>query len=351
MLDYHEELKKRYTLKLREYISALPEFCGEFFRGLQDKTAIRTRIAYAYDLNLFFTYLCENRQSFTGAEAASLSIDDLKKITIDDIEAFMDYLSFYIKYTGDSEIERQNAERGKSRKLAAVKTLFAYFYKKRKLESNQAALAEFPKLRDKIIVRLEADEVAKLIDEVESGEKLTENQKRYHKYTQKRDLAIITLLLGTGIRLSECVGINISHINFEVNGIRIIRKGGNETIVYFGDEVMDALEIYLSERLSIETAPSHEDALFLSLQKKRLTDRAVQNLVKKYSAIVTNLKNITPHKLRSTFGTELYRETGDIYLVAEILGHSDVNTTRKHYAAINEDSKRRAAKHVKLRRE
>lgn len=351
MSDYHEELKKKYTLKLREYISLLPVFCGEFFRGIQDNTAIRTRIGYAYDLKLFFTYLTENRPEFKGREITSLELDDLKRVSVEDIEAFMDYLSFYIKYTGDTEIEVQNAERGKARKLSAVKTLFSYFFKKRKLESNPSALVDFPKLHDKSIVRLEVDEVARLLDEVESGGKLTENQKRFHKYTRKRDLAIVTLLLGTGMRLSECVGINISHINFDVNGIKIIRKGGNEVVVYFGDEVMEALEIYLEERLNIETAEGHEDALFLSLQKKRITDRAVQNLVKKYSTLVTNLKNISPHKLRSTFGTALYRETGDIYLVADVLGHSDVNTTRKHYAEISEDNRRRAANFVKLRRD
>jgi site-specific recombinase XerD len=147
------------------------------------------------------------------------------------------------------------------------------------------------------------------------------------------------------------VGINISHINFDVNGVRIVRKGGSETIVYFGDEVMDALELYLAERLNIEAEAGSEDALFLSMQRRRITDRAVQNLVKKYAVLVTNLKNISPHKLRSTFGTELYRETGDIYLVADVLGHSDVNTTRKHYAEMNEENKRRAARSVKLRRE
>lgn len=351
MSNYHEELKKRYTLKLREYAAQLPGFCSEFFRGIQDNTAIRTRIGYAYDLKLFFTYLTENRPEFVGKEMTALDLSDLKNISVEDIEAFMDYLSFYIKYTGDIEIEVQNAERGKSRKLSAVKTLFSYFFKKRKLESNPSALVEFPKLHEKSIVRLEVDEVARLLDEVETGEKLTENQKRFHKYTKKRDLAIVTLLLGTGMRLSECVGINISHINFDVNGIKIIRKGGNEVVVYFGDEVMDALEIYLEERQNIKAAEGHEDALFLSMQKKRITDRAVQNLVKKYSILVTNLKNISPHKLRSTFGTALYRETGDIYLVADVLGHSDVNTTRKHYAEISEDNRRRAAKYIKLRRD
>ena len=97
------------------------------------------------------------------------------------------------------------------------------------------------------------------------------------------------------------------------------------------------------------TVQGHENALFLSMQNKRITVSAVENLVKKYASVVTTLKKITPHKLRSTYGTALYRETGDIYLVADVLGHKDVNTTRKHYAALEEDRRRKAAKAVTLR--
>jgi len=351
MANYHDELKKMYTIKLREYIDCLPAFCAEFFRGISDNTAIRTRMGYAFDLNLFFLFLSENRANFLGIAAKDFNLDKLKQVSAEDIEAFMDYLSLYIKYDGKNERERQNANDGKSRKLAAVRTLFAYFYKKRRIDNNPAALVDFPKRFEKNIVRLEVDEVAKLLDEVESGNKLTETQQKYHKYTMKRDLAIVTLLLGTGIRLSECVGIDISHLNFDVNGMRILRKGGDAVVVYFGDEVADALLLYLDERQNMQTQPGHEDALFLSLQKRRISDKAVQNLVKKYAGLMTNLKNISPHKLRSTFGTNLYHETGDIYLVADALGHADVNTTRKHYAQMSEDNRRKAARAVKLRRE
>ena len=107
---------------------------------------------------------------------------------------------------------------------------------------------------------------------------------------------------------------------------------------------------YMDKRKGIIPVEGHEDALFLSMQNKRISVRAVENLVKKYASNVS-LKKITPHKLRSTFGTNLYQETGDIYLVADVLGHKDVNTTRKHYAAMKDEHKRRAAKAVKLREE
>ena len=217
------------------------------------------------------------------------------------------------------------------------------------IEKNPAALVKMPKQHEKNIVRLDVDEIAILLDEAESGEKLTERQKIYHNKTKKRDMAILTLLLGTGIRVSECVGLDLDDVDLKNNGIKIHRKGGAEVVVYFGEEVRNALCGYMEERKLITPVSGDENALFLSMQKRRIGVRAVENLVKKYAKLVTNLKNITPHKLRSTYGTSLYRETGDIYLVADVLGHKDVNTTKKHYAAIEEDRRRSAAKYVHLR--
>ena len=188
-----------------------------------------------------------------------------------------------------------------------------------------------------------------LLDEVESGENLTKKQQMFHDRTKVRDLALLTLMLGTGIRVSECVGLDLDDVDLKNNGIKIHRKGGAEVVVYFGEEVRNALCGYMEERKLITPVSGDENALFLSMQKRRIGVRAVENLVKKYAKLVTNLKNITPHKLRSTYGTSLYRETGDIYLVADVLGHKDVNTTKKHYAAIEEDRRRSAAKYVHLR--
>jgi site-specific recombinase XerD len=159
----------------------------------------------------------------------------------------------------------------------------------------------------------------------------------------------LTLLLGTGIRVSECVGLDIDDVNFDVCGIKIRRKGGYEAVIYFGEEVELALLDYLEQREHMIPATGHERALFLSLQNRRIAVRSVENLVKKYASRVTSLKKITPHKLRSTYGTTLYQETGDIYLVADVLGHKDVNTTRKHYAAQEDERRRQAANKVRLR--
>lgn len=349
--SYHEQVAIDNTIKLRELLAELPKFLGDFFRGIEPTTSARTRLGYAYDLRIFFRYILEEKKyvehndKYSTENMNTIPLSILNDITPEDIEEYMAYLKYY----QNGEKEYTNDERGIKRKLSSLRTMYHYFYKKQRITQDPTTIVDAPKLHDKNIIRLEVDEVSRLLDEVESGENLTEKQKEYHNKTKVRDLALLTLLLGTGMRVSECVGIDISDIDFETNGIRVIRKGGKEVILYFGDEVCDALLQYLAERKKINAASGHENALFLSMQKKRISVRSVEKLVKKYAQLVTTMKKITPHKLRSTFGTTLYQETGDIYLVADVLGHSDVNTTKRHYAAIDEQRRRSAKNIVKLR--
>ena len=345
--NYHEMIKIQNISKLREMQKDLPSFCTVFFRGISDRVSTRTMIAYAYDLQIFFHFIIHNIIKDESMQMRQITLEHLKEISKFDLEDFMDYLSYY---TGEDGTIHTNDERGKSRKLSAIKSLYNYFYEAELLTSNPASIVHIPKYHQKEIIRLEPDEIVKLLDMVENGSSQeTKKQSDFHKITRDRDLCLLTLLLGTGIRVSECVGLNISDINFDNDAIRVVRKGGNEATVYFGDEVEDALRLYLEKRKNIIPLSGHEDALFLSIQNRRISVRAVENLVKKYASQVTTLKKITPHKLRSTYGTELYRESNDIYLVASVLGHKDVNTTRKHYASMDDDRRRRAANIVKLR--
>lgn len=343
--NYHDEVNKQNILKMRAVLDTLPRFCRTYFTGIQEHTASRTRLAYAYDLRVFFEYLHQENPACAKVDITDFKLELLEQIKRQDIEEYLNYISYYVK---DGK-EITNDERGKSRKLSALKSLYNYFYQNEQITVNPASLVQAPKIHDKQIIRLEPNEVAKLLDQVEAGEKLTKKELAYHEKTKLRDVAILTLLLGTGMRVSECVGIDLKDIDFETGGIKVRRKGGNEAIIYFGDEVEEALYNYLDQREHIIAAAGHEDALFLSMQMRRISVRGVEKLVKKYASRVTSLKKITPHKLRSTYGTTLYQETGDIYLVADVLGHRDVNTTKKHYAAQNEDRKRRAANVVKLR--
>lgn len=343
--NYHEQLIVHNNIKLREMLKELPYFCMMFFRGIEPTTSSRTRIAYAYDMGIFFNFIKDNNPAYKDTDIKDFKIDILDKITVNDIEEYMEYLKVYSK----NDNEHTNKEKGIKRKLSSLKSFYNYYFCNQLINENPAAKVRVPKMHESEIIRLDVDEVANLLDEVEAGDKLTKSQKKYHEKTKIRDVALLTLLLGTGIRVSECVGIDINDIDFKHTGIKIRRKGGYESVIYFGDEVEVALLDYLEQRKHIEAQPGHEDALFLSLQNKRISVRSVENLVKKYAGLVTSLKHITPHKLRSTYGTNLYKETGDIYLVADVLGHKDVNTTRKHYAAIEDERRWKARNAVKLR--
>lgn len=343
---YYENENIKNDLKLREQLKKLPPCCKQYFIGIEPTTSSRTRIAYAYDLACFFDYLVNTNPSLKGKKLNEVSINTLNSLSAYDIEEYLFYLKVYEK---DGKAH-SNDERGLKRKLSSLRSFYNYMYKHDMVENNPVVKVDMPKIHDKTITRLDMDEVQRLLDEVESGINLTNRQQNYHERTKVRDLAILTLLLGTGIRVSECVGLNINDVDFKNNGVKVHRKGGADVVVYFGDEVREALLNYDEQRQCMNPEPGHENAFFLSLQNRRITVRAVENLVKKYSKLVTTLKNITPHKLRSTYGTNLYRETGDIYLVADVLGHKDVNTTRKHYAAIEDERRKAAAQYVTLRK-
>ena len=352
MSDYFEDREIQYTERTRSICEELPPYVMQFIVGIQMRTTPLTRFAYANDLKIFLNYLLKSRFKSKYSDIKQITLDDLSQLTSFDIELFLEYLSFY---TSDGK-KIKCGERAKERKLSALRSFFKYFFKHDLLDSNITQKVDTPKIHDKPIIYLEKNEISRILDEAVNGESLSVREKNYHALTKARDVALLSLMLGTGIRISECVGINEKDLNLNNNSVLVTRKGGNKTILYFSDEVASALIEYLNwkEDQIIEQTPFAKkmkefDALFLSLQGKRINIRTVENLVKKYAAIAAPLKKITPHKLRSTFGTTLYRETKDIYVVADILGHRDVNTTKKHYAAISDEIRKNSANMVKLR--
>lgn len=345
-ITYHEQKDVENILRLREVLTTLPPFCRDYFRAIDTTTTTKTRISYAYDIRIFFQFLLDENPAFKNYKMTDFTVDVLDQIKALDLEEYQEYLKVY--QAGDKT--ETNGERGLKRKISALRSFYAYFYKREMIETNPTVLIDVPKIHDKSIIRLDTDEVALLLDYIEHcGDQLTGQKRVYYEKTKERDLAIVTLLLGTGIRVSECVGLDIEDVDFKNNGIKVTRKGGNEMVVYFGPEVEKALKRYIEVRENIIPLEGHEHALFYSAQRRRIGVQAVENLVKKYASQITTTKKITPHKLRSTYGTTLYQETGDIYLVADVLGHKDVNTTKKHYAAIDDARRRQAAKAVRLR--
>ena len=348
--DYFTERDLKNIEKIRNICDSLPDFFEDYILSIQMRTTTLTRMNYACDIRIFFDYLSEKK---FRKPIKDISVPDMDYITSRDLEKFLDYLSYYKR---NGRIFKCN-EHAKERKLCSVRSFLKYLFKEDMISANIAEKVDSVKLHDKPILFLENDEVEDLLDTAQSGEGLTSRQKAYHEKTKLRDLAIITLFLGTGIRISELVGINKSDIDFAINGIRITRKGGNKTVVYYPEEVYVALNDYLDwvdeysqENEDFAKKIENNDALFLSLQGGRITVRAVENIVKKYARLISPLKKITPHKLRSTFGTGLYRDTKDIYIVADILGHKDINTTKKHYAATSDDMRRSVARSFNLRK-
>lgn len=334
--------------KIKEVRKLLPSFVSEFFMGIENRTSPLTRLNYAHDLKTFFNFLYSETEDFYNYNKDKFTINDLDRVETIHIEQFVSYLN---AYRSDGKIYT-NSQSAKSRKLACIRTFFKYYYNKDKLSRDVASKVSMPKINTKPIIKLEENEMQNLLDEVDDARHLSNQEKAFHSKTRLRDIAIISLFLGTGIRISELIGLNVEDIDFHNSAFIVTRKGGNQEILYFNDDVSLALLEYVENRYNLlDEAHANENALFLSLQHKRISLRAVENLVKKYAAIASPLKKITPHKLRSTFGTNLYKKTNDIYVVAEMLGHKDVNVTKKHYADTSEQIKRKAIAQMTLRDE
>ncbi len=351
-LNYREKIDAERILQIRSIARELPPACSDFFSAIAVTTGTFTRLAYAIDLKTFFHFLQTERYQFSHKPLYTFTNEDLALVTQSDLTAYVEYLTFYYKNDADSDTPVKaliNHDLSIKRKLCSIRSFYDYLFKNGRVPSNVTTLVPLPKIHEKPILRLSMEEMHRMLEQAATGDGLTPRQKAWHKLTVKRDYALLSLFLGTGVRVSECVGMNISDVDMENNAFLVTRKGGNQVVLYFPPEVAEALAEYMTDRENIEAQPGHEEALFLSMQKRRITQRAVQNLVKKYAAVAAPLKpRISPHKLRSTFATNLYNKTGDIYLVADVLGHTSVDTTRKHYADMTDARRRMAAQQVEL---
>ena len=341
---YIKHLDKVNIQKIDRILGDLPYYCQEFMASIQNTSSTLTRLNYAHDLRLFFYYLTNELHMRDSMN--KITCGDLSQLRFQDFEIYLNWLTIYVI---DGK-ESRNSVSGKNRKLASLRSFFKFLYKCEYVPSVELSKVETPKIHEKEIVRLEEDEVSLLLREVECPQGFSDSNTKYIKNMCERDLAIMYMFLTTGIRISELVGLDLDDINFKENAFKVIRKGGNSSILYFPNQTRFVLLDYLNVRKGIQTLKGHENALFLSTQRRRISVRAVENLVQKYTKNVVGLKKISPHKLRSTFGTNLYRKTKDIYVVATMLGHKDVNTTKKHYAAISEDIKKEVASDIKLKK-
>lgn len=332
-MNYKEQTQEKYQIKLNALMKQMPDFCRTYFIGREARLSAYSAVSYAYDLSKFFSYLHDNNSYFRSKEIVDFSLDDMALLKSEDIEEFLHWLRHH-------EINNKvykNSQSTLEHYTSAISELYSYYIKRQHLSFNPVDAIDREKKKKKKIIRLENDEKERFLDAAEYGTGLTERQQKFHEKSKARDMAILSLLLDTGMRVSELVGINISDINFEKHSISIIRKGGNQQYVYFSDNVGFVLNDYINNRYLYKPTDD-EEALFLSRNGERISERSIQRLVKKYaaSALPDKTDKITPHKLRSTFATDMLRATGDIKLVAEQLGHSNMNTTTI-YAEHDED--------------
>lgn len=334
-MNYKEQTQNEYRQKLNYLLDNLPDFCKTYFYGREHRLSPLSSVSYAYNLSVFFNYLCDNNQYFKQKGVKRIDINDLSLLTSEDIEEFLHWLRFHdnngnVVNNKPSTIEHY---------LSSINGLYTYFIKRKHLTFNPVDAIDREKKKKKQIIRLEGDEKIRLLSSVSHGVGLNQRQLQFHDKNKERDLAIVQLFLNTGIRISELIGINVSDLNFETHSISIIRKGGNYQSVYFSDNTQLILKEYLDVRHKYYPTDD-EEALFLNRDGNRISARSVQILVKKYkkAALPDKKQEITPHKLRSTFATESLRATHDIELVSEQLGHASLSVTQV-YADYNDQAR------------
>ena len=245
-VTYHEQTDMENILKLREVLRTLPEFSRDYFRAIDSTTTTKTRISYAYDIRIFFQFLVNENPLFKDKKITDLTIDVLDQVQALDIEEFMEYLKVY-KDNQDTYVT--NGETGLKRKISTLRSFYNYYFKHEMIKTNPPALITMPKLHEKAIVRLDTDEVAMLLDYIEhAGDQLSGQKKAYYEKTKTRDLALITLLLGTGIRVSECVGLDIEDVDLELDYI-YCNIAKNKRVIPLSDTTKVYLEKYIKEQV------------------------------------------------------------------------------------------------------
>ena len=343
MEAYRDEKNVRVLEKINDLTVDLPMFVRRFANEylVTKNKAPRTVLGYVGDIKVFFEYL----EKTLGIPVMQISIQTLGTLTADDIQDYLMYLMRYNRNDPNSNktSRESNQAPARARKLSSLRALYRYLIAHNHLEKNVAELVDMPKIEEKAITYLEKEEVRNVLQGAETGDSLTETQFKFAKNSQMRDVAILTLLLHTGIRVSEMVGIDLQDIDWDERRIKIFRKGRKEQYVYFNAPVEEALQDYIEYERKV---PSEDlNALFISRKGQRISVRAVEQINKKYTASTVPMKRITPHKLRSTFATNLYEETGDIYVTSDALGHSSLETVKK-YTNLHDERRRKAAEAI-----
>ncbi len=323
-------------------LAFLPSFARSFINhlGLINKSP-NTQTAYAKELKLFFSFLCDSVADFPSSPI-NITLSHMETIQHRDIEAYLSW----------ARTCRSNGVRALARKQAAIRSLYRYMLREDMISKDITTKLDQIQVSQKLPKALEPEQIADLADVLETGAGLTKGQKKYHTYTEKRDYAIVLIFIGTGLRLSELCSLNLQSTDFNKGCFEVIRKGNKETNIFFNHEIAEALKDYIDNERPRYATDNSNGALFLSIQGKRISKRAVQDLIKKYMGVLRNMghntEGFSAHKMRSTFATLLLRETDNLAIVQDALGHSDPRTTRI-YAKVLDEQLRRVADLIKFR--
>lgn len=337
--------------KCQEIEDELPHFMKSFFIYLKGNVLPMTRLAYLRDIRFFCTYLINETDLTQAANIGEIKIHEFDRIKASDVNIFIDYCRRYKVETDKSVFVYENDKRSLSRKKSSLSVLFKHLYREEMVSRNITASFDpikLPKPGEREIKALQDDEVMKMLDAVTTGSNLTKKEHEFWEKTKYRDKAILIIFLTYGLRLSELQQLNITSFNFNRGEFKIYRKRGKESIMPLNKTVIKALNSYINlERPNNDTlSDENKDALFLSLQGKRMTERQIRELVKKYTSIAlatSRKEGYSPHKLRATAATSLIGRGNSIYDVQALLDHENVTTTQL-YAAHKINVKRELVK-------
>ena len=306
------------TFKSSEY-KTFPEFLRDYashmamIKGNSEKTVCE----YLLDIRTFFRYMIvkdgdTQPDDFEDISIRDLTLDAANRVTSQNVIDFLMYAGF----------ERENSPTTRMRKLSALRSLFHYLHgKKHLIDSDPTAGVDSPKKKRVLPKYLSVDEALRLLETVKSDSE---------SKTVKRDYAIITLFLNTGMRLSELVGLNLQSFAPDLSTVKVLGKGNKERMVYLNAAARDAVAEYLRVRLDPKYISTSEKAMFISLREQRISNKTVQWMVHRYLSLAgLGSKGLSVHKLRHTAATLMY-QTGkvDIRVLKDILGHEQLNTTQ-----------------------
>ena len=332
--DYYAEHLEKCAEKIDRYEATLPEFVARYLNSRM-KLQESTKAEYIADLNIFFNWMHQKKRELREKEVEDITLEDMAKL----IQSYMSYLS------AASVSEYKNNRNSISRKLIPLNGLFKYYLLREKLTMNPVELVERPREpKTKGQAWLNTDDIAKILNVIEyNNGTYSEHTRKMRSHRTQRDYTMIRLMAETGIRISECIGLDIPHINFKEKRITVTRKGGHPDLIYISEELLTLLKDYINGyRAEQKVKPEAENALFISNRGSRMTARNLQIMLKSYGeAAEIYDKKITPHKLRKAYGTALYKKSGgDIEMVKDVLGHESITTTTRYID--NEGDKKRA---------